>query len=1097
MSSPIRLLLRAWCVESRALLCVALWIFVAVPSLATQDTPPEPSPMAGLPSPSELPDDFFDALEYRFVGPLGNRVPAVVGVPGDPLTYYVGAASGGIFKSEDGGHSWRPIFDDMPSASIGALAVSPSDPNVVWVGTGEAFIRSNVSIGDGVYRSTDAGITWQHVGLSASGRISRILTHPEDHRVAYVAALGHGYGPQEERGVFKTTDGGETWEKVLFVDAETGCSDLVMDPNNPRILFAGMWDFEMSTFSRTSGGPGSGLWRSKDAGKTWERLTGQGLPEAPWGKIGLTMTAADSRRLYALIETNTNRDFADLDAYQGTLWRSDDRGDSWTMVNDDNTLHQRPLYYTRLLAAPDDADEVHFMAARQSLSLDGGRTSYVRDSGWDHHDMWIDPLQPDRMITGHDGGISISWNRGETWFKPQLPIAQMYHVAVDDQIPYFLYGNRQDGDAMRGPSNTLAGAEIPIGAWKSVAGCEVGFTLPTPGNSDRVWSGCYDGILDLYDGATGHYRNVSVWPEAVESWHGQDLEYRFHWTFPMAISPHDPDRVYVGSQFLHRTDDAGQSWQVISPDLTSNNPDLQRRTGGLTLDDAGPTLGPSLFAIAESPLTPGVLWTGSNDGRVHSSSDGGRNWDDVTANLPELNGLGTISNIEPSRHDPKTVYLTVDRHQEGDFETYVYRSRDLGRSWKRVIQGIPQTVHAYAHCVKEDPSVPGLLYLGTENGLWISFDSGESWRAFQSNLPRVPVHWIEIQDHFQDLVVATYGRGFWILDDLTPVQALAKESSRDPGPYLFEPRSTYRFRSRQRTMAQAGDPVAGRNPQQGAGLHWYLSKPAESVRLEILDAEGEVVRSEDEMATEAGLHRWVWDLAYDATATPKLRTPPLEGGRGELGDGGWRRLTDGGPLEILVPPGAYRIRLVIDDGEREIVRESSLDLMLDPASSITPEQLERQYEVLLSLRQMAGDAAAWINEAEWLRKQLRDLDARLSDSDSELGSEEDVSKARDGIEALATELEGVEGRFFDLRLTDAGQDTLRWKRLLWAKIGQLARHVGAGDYPPTDSQLEVHDVLEERMEAARARFEQIVNEDLPAFQNLLRELGWDGLIVGF
>ncbi|MCG8459093.1 MAG: hypothetical protein MI919_22680, partial [Holophagales bacterium] len=383
-------------------------------------------------------ESVFDALEYRFVGPVGNRVPAVVGVPGDLLVYYAGAASGGVWKSTDGGHGWQPIFDDQPVASIGALAVSPSDPNVVWVGTGEAFIRSNISMGDGVYRSTDAGKTWRHAGLEESGRIPRIVAHPEDPDVAYVAALGHAYGPQPQRGVFRTRDGGTTWDHVLFVDEDTGASDLVMDPNNPRILFAGTWQLEMNTFGRTSGGHGSGLWTSRDGGDSWQRLEGSGLPSPPWGKVALGMSKDDSRRVYALIETSSNRDFAPVEDYAGTLWRSDDGGESWTMINADNTLHQRPLYYSRLLPAPDDADEVHFMAVQQSRSLDGGKSIEADNSGWDHHDIWIDPENPGRMIVGHDGGISLSLDRGENWWKPQLPIAQMYHVAVDRQVPYLL-----------------------------------------------------------------------------------------------------------------------------------------------------------------------------------------------------------------------------------------------------------------------------------------------------------------------------------------------------------------------------------------------------------------------------------------------------------------------------------------------------------------------------------------------------------------------------------------------------------------------------------------------------------------------------------
>ena len=1067
-----------------------LWIILLL-SGATGLGAQEPAVDEGL---SELPSDLFHRLKLRHVGPVGNRVPAVVGVPGDPLTYYVGAASGGIFKSRDGGHSWHPVSDHMPSSSIGALAVAPSDPNVVWAGTGESFIRSNISIGDGIYRSTDAGETWEPRGLEATGRIARVVVHPDDPDVVYVAALGHGYVPQKDRGVFRTRNGGVDWERVLFVDTDTGCSDLVMDPNNPRILFAGMWDFEMSTFSRTSGGPGSGLWTSRDGGDTWHRVTGNGLPEPPWGKIGLSMSAADSRRLYALIETSSNRDFAELETYQGTLWRSDDRGSSWTMVNADNTLHQRPLYYTRLLAAPDDADEVHFMAARQSRSLDGGKSSEVRNSGWDHHDIWIDPQQPDRMITGHDGGVSISWNRGETWFKPQLPIAQMYHVAVDDQIPYFLYGNRQDGHALRGPSNTLSGSEIPIGAWQSVAGCEVGFTLPTPGNPDLIWSGCYDGILDLYDHGSGQSRNVSVWPEAVESWPGEELAYRFHWTFPMAISPHDPGRVYVGSQFLHRTDNAGQTWVQISHDLTTDDPELKKRTGGLTLDDAGPTLGPSLFAIAESPLRRDVLWTGSNDGVLQRSTDGGETWTDLTANLPDLPALGTISNIEPSRHHAEHVYLTVDRHQQGDFASYVYRSRDSGATWQKIIDGLPQTVHGYAHCVREDPVQPGLLYLGTENGLWVSFDDGESWNSMQSNLPRAPVHWIEIQDHFQDLVIATYGRGFWILDDLTPIQSLASDAASLDAPRLFAPRPAYRFREREPTMMQPGDPVAGQNPDYGALLHWYLPTSAKDVVLEILDRDGEVVRSLGDLSTDSGLHRVSWPLAYEPTTRPKLRTKPVEGAGASFNDEGWRRLRDGWPLELLVPPGLYRVRLRVHDGVEEKVYEQPLEVRLDPASRISDDELDRQYRLLHSLRDMAERSAAVINEAEWLRRRLDDLERRLRALKQEHSA--DVDAVLDGLDALVVELEAVEGRFFDLRLTDAGQDTLRWKRLLWAKIGQLASHIASGDYPPTDSQSRVHDLLATQLDDAEAHFKQVLAEDLPSFQRMLDEAGLGGVIVG-
>ncbi|MGH7541156.1 MAG: WD40/YVTN/BNR-like repeat-containing protein, partial [Gemmatimonadota bacterium] len=515
-----------------------------------------------------LPAGLFDALEYRHIGPLGNRVIAVVGEPGEPDVFYVGAASGGIFKSTDGGHGWTPIFDDQPASSIGALAIALSDPAVVWAGTGETFIRSNISIGNGVYRSTDGGDTWRHLGLDRTGRIGRIVVDPRDADVALVCALGHTYGPQPERGVFRTRDGGETWEKVLFVDEDTGCSDLAMDPSNPRILFAGMWTMHVNTWGRTSGGPGSSLWTSRDAGETWTRLEGNGLPDPPWGKIGLALSPADPQRVYALIETSSNQEFAPSDPFQGVLWRSDDGGGAWRMVNASNDLVARPLYYSRMAVSPVDADEVYFLAPQHSTSLDGGETHFRTDPepGYDHHDMWIDPMDPDRMIVGHDGGISISTDHGRSWYRPQLPIAQVYHAHVDDRIPYFVYGNRQDGPSVRGPSNTLTGGEIPIGAWRSVGGCEVGFAVPDTVDDRTVWTGCYDGILTRHDLESRTTRDVSVWPLAIEAWPASDLEYRWQWTFPIAISPHDHRRVYVGSQHVHRTTDGGISWEVISPD---------------------------------------------------------------------------------------------------------------------------------------------------------------------------------------------------------------------------------------------------------------------------------------------------------------------------------------------------------------------------------------------------------------------------------------------------------------------------------------------------------------------------------------------------
>ena len=1044
--------------------------------LAGQGILAEPAPADGPAT-----HDLFENLAFRHIGPVGNRVIAVTGVPGDANTYYVGAASGGIFKSTDGGVHWRPIFDDQPASSIGALAVAPSDPNVVWAGTGETFIRANISIGNGVYKSTDGGQSWQHMGLDKTGRIGRVIIHPDDPNTVYVAALGHCYGPQAERGIYRTQDGGATWKQVHFVSQQAGASDLVMDPNNPRILFAGMWEISVNTWHRQSGGPDSGLWVSRDGGDHWQKLSGHGLPKPPWGKIGLTMSAADSRRIYALIETSSNRDFAPSDPYQGVLWRSDDGGEKWTMVSADNHLVQRPLYYSRALASPSDASQVYFMSVNHRTSLDGGLTNFATKSqpGWDHHDMWIDPLNSQRMMVGHDGGVSISSNGGESWWRPQLPIAQMYHVAVDDQVPYFVYGNRQDGTTYRVPSNTLTGEkDIPIGAWQTVGGCEVGFTLPTPGDPDTIWSGCYDGILELYDHRTGLVRNVSVWPEAVESWPAIDLKYRFQWTFPMAISPHDPNRVYVGSQFLHQTTDRGQSWQVLSPDLTSNDPQLQQRSGGLTLDDAGPTLAPTLFAIAESPIEPGVLWTGSNDGLVQLSRDGGGQWQNVTANLDaDLPPLGTVSNIEPSRHRPGTAYLTVDRHQMGDTATYAYKTEDYGQSWRLLRGDLPQDTFSYAHCLREDPKRPGLLYLGTENGVWLSFDDGVHWQRLRAGLPPAPVHWLTIPAHFDDLVVATYGRGFWILDDLSPLR-FAAESVLDRAPVLLPPRPVYRFREREAPTSQAEDSVAGHNPEYGASLHYFLpaavgdaateegedlSTGDASLELRILDNDGNLVRKLDKLPREPGLHRVFWDLRYDLTREVELRTAPAENPHVPFGDKGWRPLIDGDRFALLAAPGEYQVELEVGDQ----VQRHPLEVRIDPQSAGLTTELQQQMEALHILRALIHRAAEMINEVEWTRQRIGELTARpLTDQ----GAPDEVVVA---MADLDDALQAFEGVFFDLRLGEAGQESLRWKRLLYSKLGYLAWGIGRSDRRPTDAQLEVLKLYQARMTEQEERFQAL------------------------
>jgi photosystem II stability/assembly factor-like uncharacterized protein len=958
--------------------------------------------------------------------------------------------------------------------------MAPSDPSVVWAGTGEAFIRANVSIGDGVYRSTDGGETWTHMGLEESGRIGRIVIDPRDPDVVFVAALGHLYGPQQERGLYRTRDGGHTWEQVLFVDERTGAVDVVMSPDNPRILFAATWQMRIWTWGRESGGPGSGLWRSTDGGDTWARLEGRGLPRGTMGKIGLGMTPDDPDRVYALIETNSNREFEPLAEHEGVLWSSDDGGQSWRMVNADHTLAQRPLYYTRLAVAPDDRDEVHFMSTAHTVSLDGGRSIVRGGAGGDNHDMWIDPLLPDRMIVGHDGGLSISTTRGDSWYRPLLPIAQMYHVFTDTKVPYNLYGNRQDGPSSGGPSNTLTGGSIPVGAWRSVGGCESGFAVPDTVTNDVVWSGCYEGILDRHELSTGITRTVSVWPDNPEGWGASDLRYRFQWTFPIHISPHDNETVYVGSQHVHRTRDGGQSWQVISPDLTTDDEERQRKSGGLTTEDVSPTYYSTLFAIAESPLEPGVIWAGSNDGLVHVTRDGGAHWEDVTGGIPDLPPRGTVSNIEPSRHRPGTAYLTVDFHQLGDTDPYVYRTDDYGGSWRSLAEDLPRSVFSYAHIVREDPTRPGLLYLGTENAVYVSLDDGARWHALQGDLPHAPVYWLTVQPHFNDLVIGTYGRGFWILDDITPIQQLTDEVLASP-VHLFEPRPAYRFLRRESPNSQPGDPAAGENPEYGASLSFHLtSDPTDPVTLRIEDEDGGEVRNLPVRSAHEGLNRVTWDLTHTPSRSPRLRTPALEHAHVGLGDAEFRPPVDGGTVRPLAVPGRYRIVLTVGSEERV----TWLTVLQDPESPATPADMGAQLDMHLELREMTDTTAALIDRIEWTRKGIQDLEVRFRGEETY----RDLVEAGEALEALLIDLEM---RLFDLRLSggSARQDTIRWPRRLFAKLTSLSGYISGSDHRPTDQAGEVRDLYRQELRSVLARWAEIASEDLAQFNRMLADLG--------
>jgi photosystem II stability/assembly factor-like uncharacterized protein len=1053
--------------------------------------------------------DPYAALKYRFIGPPGNRVSAVAGVPGDLNTCYVGAASGGVWKSSDGGINWTPVFDEQTAQSIGSIAVAPSDPNVVWVGTGEPFIRSNVSLGDGIYKSTDAGKTWKRMGLEKSGRIGRIAIDPGNPDRVFAAALGTCYGPQPERGVFRTQDGGKTWERVLFVDELTGASDLAMDPANPRVLFAGTWQIDIKTWGRKSGGPGSGIFVSRDGGTTWKRLSGKGLPEPPLGKIAVAVAPSDPRRVYALIETGQ----------RGSLWRSDDGGEKWKRVNASRLLNERPHYYTRMLVMPDNANEVYFPSNGMGVTYDGGETAEQIRWGGDNHDMWADPKIPSRIMIGNDGGVMISTTRGRQWNRLRLPIGQMYHVATDNRIPYMVYGQMQDDGSMRGPSRNPGGSGIPPAKWTTTAGCETGWATPDPVDPDIVWGGCYAGVVERFDARTGMSRSVSVWPERTMGANAGQIKLRMNWTFPIAISPHDHNTVYVGSQYVHATSDGGQTWRTISPDLTLNDKSMMGDSGGLTVDNLSVEYAGVVYSVAESPREKGVIWAGTNDGLVQVTRDGGQHWSNVTSSIPGLPPKGTVASVDPSPHENGVCYIAVDLHQVDVRDPFLYRTSDYGKTWKSISSNIPKSPLSYAHVVREDPWRKGLLYAGTENSLYVSFDDGGHWEPLQGKLPHAPVYWLTVQQNFHDLVVGTYGRGFYILDDVTPLEQLT-DSTRAEAAHLFEPRPAYRFRAvSQPALAPAGA-AAGRNPPYGASLNYWLKEPVKAaekkeektalpsdeekpkkspIEITILDSSGRKIRTLP--GTNAkGLNRVTWDLRYEPTQPVRIRTTP-EGNphvweekrfRGKDNRGVFYYGIDAIRSGPLVAPGTYTVKLAA--AGKELTRE--LVVKKDPGSAGSPGDIEASTRLSLAIYGDTNAVARMINQLEWSRKQLEDFKKMLA-----------ASKAPDSDVAAASDLEkkfrAVEDRLLQPTIAEADQKSFRgplelYLKLLWlqAEVGSGAADVsGNADFPPTQPELEVYDLLSKTLADARRRFDELYEKTVPAFNETMRAKGYVQLMT--
>jgi photosystem II stability/assembly factor-like uncharacterized protein len=1024
------------------------------------------------PAPDPIDPNLLKGLEWRNIGPYrGGRVTTVAGVPDQPRVYYFGATGGGVWKTTDAGTSWKPISDgQLGTGSVGAIGVAASDPNVIYVGMGEQPIRGNASHGDGIYKSTDAGKTWKKIGLEDTRQIGRIRVHPKNPELVYVAAQGHASGPNKERGVFRSKDGGKSWEKVLFVDEKTGASDLAMDPSNPRILWAGFWQVLRTPWSLESGGPGSSLHKSTDGGDTWAKVTGEGLPKGVWGAIGVAVSPANPDRIFAIVE-----------AEEGGVFRSDDAGKTWHRTNEENDLRQRAWYYSRIYADPKNADVVYVVNVEFFRSQDGGKSfKPIRTPHGDNHDLWIAPDDPLRMIEANDGGAHVSLDGGQTWTRQDnQPTGQFYHVAVDNAFPYRVYGAQQDNSTVGIASRTDHGG-IDRTDWYPVGGGESGYVAPSPVDSEIVYAGSYDGLLTRYDHRTGQLRDITVYPDNPMGHGAEGMKYRFQWTYPIVVSPHDPKTLYAAGNVVFKTTNEGQSWEAISPDLTRNDTTKMGPSGGpLTKDNTSVEYYGTLFAMTESPKEKGVLWTGSDDGLVHVSKDGGKTWTNVTPkDMPEWSML---SQIDASPHDGGSAYLAVNRYKHDDLRPYAWATADYGKTWKKITAGLPE--NSFLRVVREDPARRGLLYAGGETGVYVSIDGGGRWQSLQLKLPVVPVTDMVVKDG--DLVISTQGRGFWILDDISPLrQVSATLASTDA--FLLAPRPAIRFFGGVKPR-----PGAAPNPPNGALLSYWLKaepKEKEEITIEILDANGRTIRrlsnlakgEEDEkkgegnddgaapktLPAKAGLNRFAWDLS--AEAPTKIKGMIL-----------WGSLPDG----PVVVPGTYTARLSVAGK----TASETFEVRKDPRVTTSDADLQKQYALLLKIRDRLSEAHDAILKLRAVRDQATAAVDRAKGSSHE-------KAVADAAEALKKKLTAVEEALYQTK-NKAEEDPLNFPIRLNNKLSLLAGVVGSADAAPTDNSYVVFDDLSARIGAELTRLADVLGMDLPAFNRLVREKDVPAVVV--
>jgi photosystem II stability/assembly factor-like uncharacterized protein len=1007
-------------------------------------------------------------LKYREIGPFrGGRVTAVAGVDSQPNVFYFGSVGGGVWKTTDAGNSWQPISDGQPfgTGDVGAIAVSDSDPNILYVGMGEAPIRGNVSYGDGIYKSMDAGKTWKKLGLENTRQIARIRIHPKDPDIAYACALGHAFGPNEERGLYKTTDGGKNWKQIYTRGPKAGCIDVVLDPHNSNVIWAGFWQVIRKPWVFESGGPGSGLFKSTDGGDTWTDMTrAPGLPKGVIGTVGVDISPVNSDRIFVQIEAD-----------DGGIFRSDDGGAKFIKVNDERKLRQRAWYYNRVFCDPKNQDVVYGTNVQFFKSSDAGKTylPIVTPHG-DNHDLWIAPSDPLRMIESNDGGAIISMNGGKSWSSiMNQPTAQFYRVAVDDQFPYWIYGAQQDNTTVKTMSRTTSGPGIGEGNWYPVGGGESGWVVPYPKDPEVVFAGSYDGLLTRYDHRTGQTRDVTIWPDNPMGHGVEDMKYRFQWTFPIVFSPHDPDLIYAGGNELFISTNQGQNWKSISPDLTRNDKTKQGPSGGpITKDNTAVEYYDTIFTVDESPVKKGVIWTGSDDGLVYVTQDAGKNWSNVTPKgIPDWIQINAIA---ASPFDAGTAYMAATMYKLDNYEPFLYKTTDYGKSWTRINDGIP--AQSFTRVVREDPNHKGLLFAGTETGIYVSFNDGAKWQPIQLNLPVTPVVDLAFQKRDDELVVATQGRSFWILDDLNVLYQVADN------PVLYKPKDAYRIGSRGGFGGgRAASEALGKNPPSGAVIYYHLDAKPKEATLEFLDSKGELIRkftnkvqkkeevlagsSEEEdfaarfagptsIPAEAGMNRFVWDLHYeDAKRFPGMIL--------------WAGSTRG-PMII---PGTYTVKLTVDGKSYT----QTFDARKDPRINTTPEDFQSQLALELQIRDKLTQAHEAIINIRAIRKQIEELSGRIE-------NKEVIAKAK----ALAAELTDVEEALYQTK-NRASEDPLNFPIRLNNKMASLLAAIQSADARPTSQEQQVFEDIDTGINGQLKKLNGIFDKDVPAFNKFVKD----------